>query len=186
MAETLLWNPDRYRPLLEIQAQLMGLDPRLQARFDSSDLVQETLLRAHEKGCEFQGATEAEYVTWLRQILENVAIDQVRKHRAQKRDVALGQSLQAIVAESSARLEKFLAAQQSSPSQRAMRQERRERLAAALVQLPDDQREAVIRRDLNEQSVAQVAEEMGRTVKAVAGLLLRGRQKLRELLQDLQ
>ena len=60
------------------------------------------------------------------------------------------------------------------------------RVAAAINSLPEDQRTAVIQRDLLGVSVAETAEQMGRTPKSVAGLLLRGRGALRRLLQDEQ
>jgi RNA polymerase sigma-70 factor (ECF subfamily) len=178
------WDLDRYRPLLRLQIRQMELDPRLQRRFDSSDLVQETLLRAHGNLARFRGKTEAELVKWLQEILANVVTDEVRKARAQKRDVALEQSLEDIMAESSARLEEYLASNQVSPSRQAERQELLLRLAAAIDQLPEDQRDVVIQRDLLGASVSQIADQLGRTEKSVAGLLLRGRRKLRELLEE--
>jgi RNA polymerase sigma-70 factor (ECF subfamily) len=180
------WSLERYRPLLRLQVRQFQLDPRLHRRFDSSDLVQETLLRAHAGRDGFRGTTEAERVKWLQEILTNTLADEVRKARAQKRDVALEQSLQAAVAESSARLDAYLAADQSSPSQQAERQELLLRIAAALDQLPEDQRDVVIQRDLLGAPVGQIAEQLGRSEKSVAGLLLRGRRKLRELLAEYQ
>ena len=44
----------------------------------------------------------------------------------------------------------------------------------------------VIWHDLMAESVAQVAEHLGRTEKSVGGLLLRARRKLRELLAEAQ
>jgi RNA polymerase sigma-70 factor (ECF subfamily) len=40
------WDPGRYRDLLHLMARRFQLDPRLKRRFDSSDLVQEALLKA--------------------------------------------------------------------------------------------------------------------------------------------
>jgi RNA polymerase sigma-70 factor (ECF subfamily) len=177
------WDLDRYRPLLRLQVRQMQLDPRLQRRFDSSDLVQETLLRAHGNLARFRGTTEGDLVKWLQEILTNVVTDEVRKARARKRDLALEQSLEAVMAESSARLAEYLASSQPSPSRQAERQELLLRLAAAIDQLPEDQRDVLIQRDLLGASVSQIAEQLGRTEKSVAGLLLRGRRKLRELLQ---
>ena len=57
---------------------------------------------------------------WLGEILANVLTDAIRRERAQKRDVNLEQSLQAAVAQSSVRLERFLAVEQSSPSRRIL------------------------------------------------------------------
>jgi RNA polymerase sigma-70 factor (ECF subfamily) len=175
-----------YRPLLRLYARQIRLDPRLRRRFDSSDLVQESLLRAHAGLGRFRGQTEGELVAWLRAILERVAIDQTRAARAGKRDPALEQSLQVAVADSSARLEQFLAAGGPSPSSAAEQGEVQVRLAAAIDQLPDDQRDAVILRDLYREPVGRIAAQLRKTERAVAGLLLRGRRRLRELLPDLR
>jgi RNA polymerase sigma-70 factor (ECF subfamily) len=184
MATPTEWHLERYRQLLRLQVRRLQLDPRLQRRFDSSDLVQETLLNAHAQLDRFRGQTEAELVRWLQEVLAHTVADQVRNARAQKRDVALEQSLQAVLAESSAQLEAFLASGQPSPGEQAERHELLLRLADALERLPEDQREVVILRDLQGASVGAIAAQLGRTRKSVAGLLLRGRGKLRELLAD--
>jgi RNA polymerase sigma-70 factor (ECF subfamily) len=178
------WHLERYRPVLRLQVRRLQLDPRLRPRFDSSDLIQETLLNAHAQLDRFRGRSEAELLRWLQEILAHTVADQVRRARAQKRDVAAEQPLQAALAESSARLGAFLASDQPSPGVEAERHELLLRIAEALEQLPEDQRDVVIQRDLEGASVAEVAERSGRTRKSVAGLLLRGRRKLRELLAD--
>ena len=72
----------------------------------------------------------------------------------------------------------------STPSAKARRHETEEELPAAIEGLPDDQREAVQLRHLEGWSLKQLAEHFGRSEVAVAGLLKRGMQKLRELLDD--
>jgi RNA polymerase sigma-70 factor (ECF subfamily) len=186
MAAPVDWHLERYRPLLRLQVRQLQLDARLQRRFDSSDLVQETLLYAHAHWDQFRGKSEAELVKWLQEILAHTVTDLIRKARAQKRDVGLEQSLQAALAESSAHLEAFLAADQPSPEEQAERHELLLRVADAVNQLPGDQRDVVIRRDLHGASIGAIAAQLGRTRKSVAGLLLRGRHKLRELLADYQ
>jgi RNA polymerase sigma-70 factor (ECF subfamily) len=86
--------------------------------------------------------------------------------------------------QSSARLEAWLAADQSSPSVRAERHEELFRLAAALAALPEDQRRAVELHHIQERPLAEVAAELGRSKGAVAQLLFRGLKKLRELLGE--
>jgi RNA polymerase sigma-70 factor (ECF subfamily) len=122
----------------------------------------------------------------LQEILAHVLADQVRMARTGKRNLNLEKSLETIVAESSGRLEAYLAADQSSPSQQVQRKELLLRAAEALESLPADQRDVVMLRDLMNQPVAQIAQQLGRTEKSVAGLLLRGRLKLRELLEAYQ
>ena len=178
------WPIDRYRPLLHLQVRQLQLGTRFQRRFDSSDIVQETLLKAHAELPQFRGSTQAELVCWLQRILTNVVADEVRKARAKKRDVGLEQSIQAALDQSSVRLEGYLAAAEASPSEQAQRHELLLRVAAALEQLPADQRDVVVLRDLSGTSVGEIAKSLGRTEKSVAGLLLRGRRRLRELLGD--
>jgi RNA polymerase sigma factor (sigma-70 family) len=86
--------------------------------------------------------------------------------------------------ESSSRLEAWLAADQSSPSERAARHEELLRLAEALAHLPEDQRRAVELHHLLRLSVEEVARELGRSESAVGGLLRRGLKRLRELMRD--
>ncbi|MBL8793542.1 MAG: sigma-70 family RNA polymerase sigma factor [Planctomycetia bacterium] len=178
------WQLERYRSFLVLQIRQLQVGPRFQSRFDSSDLVQETLLKAHQDLPEFRGQQEPELLRWLQCILANVLADHVRRARAQKRDIALEQSLQQAMQASSARLEQFLTAGQSSPSQQVERQELLLRIATALEQLQEDQRAVVIQRDLLGTPTRQIAEQLGRSEKSVAGLLLRGRRRLRELLDD--
>lgn len=180
------WELDRYRPLLRLQARQVELDARLQRRFDASDVVQEALLKAHASRDQFRGRTEAELVVWLHEILASTLVDEVRKAHAQKRDLGLERSLQAAVADSSARLEAYLADANPTPAAQAERHELLAHIAQALDQLPEDQRDVVLLRDVQGRSIAEIAGQLGRTKKSVAGMLLRGRGKLRQLLQDVR
>jgi RNA polymerase sigma-70 factor (ECF subfamily) len=174
---------EHYRDYLGLLARLQ-LSPRLQSKLDPSDVVQQTLLKAHEHRDQFRGQGAAELAAWLRRILANTLADAAREFGAGKREVGREKALEAALQESSARLEGLLNPAPSSPSNQAMHHEDMHRLAVALVQLPDDQRTAVELHHLQGWSVADVAAHQGKTQRAVAGLLRRGLKKLRELLQD--
>jgi RNA polymerase sigma-70 factor (ECF subfamily) len=172
-----------YRDYLGLLAR-MHLHPRLRSKLDASDIVQQTLLRAHHSRDQYRGESAAEMAGWLRRILANTLADAARDFGAAKRDVAQEQSLQAAFQDSSARLEGLLNPAVSSPSARAMRHEEIARLGAALAQLPPDQRSAVEMHHLQSCSMAETAAHLGKTERSIAGLLRRGLQKLRELLDD--
>jgi RNA polymerase sigma-70 factor (subfamily 1) len=170
-----------YRGYLRVLAQV-ELGRRLQSKVDPSDIVQQSLLEAHQDLAALKGRTEAELVAWLRTILARNLLNTARDFAAQKRDIRRERSLVQQLDDSAARLERFLAAEQTSPSQKVIRGEDAEKLAAALAQLPDDQRTAVILKHFHEQSLAEIAEKLERSTLAVAGLLKRGLKKLRELM----
>jgi RNA polymerase sigma-70 factor (ECF subfamily) len=159
------------------------MDPRLRGKLDPSDLVQQTLLHALQGLDRLRGRTETEIGAWLRQILASNLARAVRDFARARRDVAREQPLEAAMAASSARLEAWLAAEQSSPSQRAAANEQALRLAQALEQLPEAQREALILQHWQGWSLAQIADHLDRSVEAVAGLLKRGLKQLRQIMQ---
>jgi RNA polymerase sigma-70 factor (ECF subfamily) len=173
---------EQFRSYLHSLARL-HLDPRLKGKLDASDLVQQTLLQAHQARDQFRGG-DGERAAWLRQIPARNLAHAVRDFGRDKRDVAREQALGAALEASSARLEAWLAAEQSSPSQQAERHEQAVRLAAALDQLPEAQREAVVLHYFQGCTVADVGRQLGRTQAAVAGLLHRGLKQLREQLRE--
>jgi RNA polymerase sigma-70 factor (ECF subfamily) len=174
---------ERFRGYLLVLAHLHW-DRRLQGRLDPSDLVQQTLLEAHQKREQFQGTNEAQLAGWLRQALAHNLADAFRALGRAKRDPDLEQSLTATLEESSLRLQACLAAEQSTPSEQAARNERLDRLTDALAQLPAPQREAVILHHLQGLSLVELARQMARSEASVAGLLRRGLKRLRELMAD--
>ena len=174
---------EHYREYLRLLARLQ-LDPRLRGKLDPSDIVQEALLKAHQKREQFRGQTEEERAAWLRSILANTLIDVARKYGAQGRDVAAERSLEAALHESSARLERLLATDASSPEQHVVREEELLQLADGLAQLPEDQRKALELKHLGGYSIEAIAQEMGRSKTAIGGLLRRGVKRLRELLHE--
>jgi RNA polymerase sigma-70 factor (ECF subfamily) len=174
---------ERFRGYLHLLARL-HLDPRLRAKLTPSDVVQQTLLQAYQGLAGLRGATDAELAAWLRRILAHNMAHAVRDLGRAKRDIGRERSLEEAVDASSARLEAWLAAEQSSPSQQAARNEQLLRLAEALTELPEAQREAVVQHYWQGRSLAEIGAELGRTLAAVAGLLHRGLKQLRRRLRE--
>jgi RNA polymerase sigma-70 factor (ECF subfamily) len=174
---------ERFRSYLLLLAR-MKLDRKLRGKLDPSDIIQQTMLEAHQAIESFRGDNTAAMAAWLRQILARNLATAVRDWTRGKRDLRNERSLSAELDDSAARLEGWLAADQSSPSQRVQRHERALRLAEALGRLPDNQRDAVVMRHLQGESLAAIAAQLGCTSAAAAGLLQRGLKNLRSSLAE--
>jgi RNA polymerase sigma-70 factor, ECF subfamily len=172
---------ERFREYLRLLAGLQ-LAPRLRGKVDLSGVVQQTLLDAYM--AQGRERNEAQVTAWLRKILLNNLADEIRRCGARKRDAKLERSLDVALEQSASRLEGWLAARHSSPSQRAVRDEEILRLVDALADLSGNQRRAVELHHLQGLSLAQIAEELGTTKPAVAGLLHRGLKALRAMLAE--
>jgi RNA polymerase sigma-70 factor (ECF subfamily) len=169
-----------YRPVLRLIAeQLIGSG--LRRREDASDMVQQTVLEAYKAIAQFRGQSEPEFSAWLQQILRRNVSNLVRDNRAAKRDLRREQYLDA--AEGSVSIAWLQpAAKSASPSQRVIKAEAALNLAQALDNLPEQQATAVMLRHLHDFSLEAIATTMGKSEAAVAGLLRRGLQGLREQL----
>ena len=178
---------ERFRAYLVLLARL-EISPRLRDQVDLSGVVQQTLLEAHQGLIDYPGGpkTEAEMTAWLRSILSHNLADVLRKLTARKRDIRREWSLEKALDQSSSRLEQWLTVDQSSPSQRVMRQEEILRMAATLATLPEGQRRAIELHHLQGWPLAEIAAELGTTKAAVAGLLHRGLKNLRMQLDPRQ
>jgi RNA polymerase sigma-70 factor (ECF subfamily) len=174
---------ERFRDYLLLLARAQ-LGDRLRGKLDPSDVVQQTLLDAHRQRGQFRGSTPAEMAGWLRRMLACNLADALRALGRQKRDAARERSLEAALDESSARVEAWLAAEQSSPSEQAQRGEELLRLTEALAGLPEAQREALVLHYWQGLTLAETAARLDRTAAAVAGLLQRGLKALRASLNN--
>jgi RNA polymerase sigma-70 factor (ECF subfamily) len=176
---------ERFRDYLLLLAR-SRLDTRLRGKLDASDIVQQTLLEAHQALAQFQFRSVAEQAAWLRQILARNLANAARDLGRAKRDVTRERSLQALLDESASKLEAWLEAEKSSPSQQVERHEQAIRVAAALASLPENQREAVFLRHWEGLPLAEIGERMNLSTAAVTGLLQRGVRNLKKELQDLE
>jgi len=176
---------ESYRPFLALLARLQ-IARRLQGKTDASDVVQDVILETHCNFALFRGASEKEFLAWLRRILADRLTKLVRHYQGTKRrDVRLERDMAAAVDNSSHILANSLVSQQSSPSEQVAHREQAVLMASALDQLPSDQREVLILRHLEELTFGEVAERMGRTVDSVKGLWTRGLASLRRILGDM-
>jgi RNA polymerase sigma-70 factor (ECF subfamily) len=170
-----------FRSYLEVLARV-HLDPRLRGKLDPADVVQQTMLRAHAAWPELKHPDRPVLFAWLRRILVRTLADVVKHYDRDRRAVDLERSLEADLDRSASGLAGWLAADQTSPSQAAARNEELLRLADALATLPEPQREVVVLKHLRGWTLQQIGTHLGRTVPAVASLLRRGLEDLRRRL----
>jgi RNA polymerase sigma-70 factor (ECF subfamily) len=153
----------------------------MRAKVDASDLVQQTMMEAYRGFNRFEGASEGEWLAWLRRILEHNAADFIRHYQGGKRHVGKEIALDKPADDSQAPMTLQPAADDDSPSQALMKCESELRLVAALQQLSEDHREVVILRNLQRLPFDEVAQRMGRTRPAAQMLWMRAIQKLQSL-----
>jgi RNA polymerase sigma-70 factor (ECF subfamily) len=168
---------EQYRDYLRLLAseQFAG---RYRGKADLSGVVQQTLWEAHGQLNSGLQVPSQERRPWLRRILANNLADEVRRLTAEKRDVAREVPLQQAVELSSQRLEQWLACEMN-PDSALQQEEQLLQLIAALTNLPEAQREAIILHYWSGWTLVQIADQLCRTRDAVAGLLKRGLRQLR-------
>jgi RNA polymerase sigma-70 factor, ECF subfamily len=176
-----------YRNYLKLLAGT-EISLHLAARANPSDVVQDTFFEACRDFKQFRGTTEAEFLAWLRRILVRNLARLVERHvltkkRDQRRELSLDQ-LAASLERSSSRLETALVAPATSPSTQLHNRERSALLADHLARLPDDYREVLVLRHLEELPFDQVGRRMQRSSGAVRMLWLRALDQLRRQLTE--
>jgi RNA polymerase sigma-70 factor (ECF subfamily) len=176
---------ERFRAYLVLLARLQ-VDPAIRDKVDLSGIVQQTLLEAiqEQRRPAPRVRTEGQTAAWLRSILSHNLADRLRLMTAQKRDGRKERSLDAALEQSASRLDAWLAIQESSPSQKVIRQEDTLRMIEALAALPENQRRAIELHHLEELPLAEIARRLGLTKAAVAGLLHRGLKAMRARLEE--
>jgi RNA polymerase sigma-70 factor (ECF subfamily) len=176
--------PDPSPDLTRHYAALLGraeaeVPAWLRAKVSPEDIVQQAFAEAARTPEKFVGRAEHEVLAYLLQVIRRDAVDAVRKHERERADVS-----PAVLAESSWRIDEWLKASQTSPSEQAARREQSARLAAALAALPDAQRVAVEMHFLRGLPGAEIARLLDRSREAVYLLIHRAVAALRGVLTD--
>ena len=129
----------------------------------AADLVQDTFVRAIERGSQYRG--DGELLSWLRQVLHNLAMDRARRSR---REIIVDEIEQQWQADDYT----------VDPAVVAERLDDREALEDALVHLPFDHRSVVVLHDIEQWRVREIAELQGISLPAAKQRLRRGRMML--------
>jgi RNA polymerase sigma-70 factor (ECF subfamily) len=142
---------------------------------EAEDLAQETFVRVFQARQSYQ--PERKFTTWLFTIAANLARSQLRS-RARRPTTSLDEK----PIGDGASLGELLPADQASPAQTLLAEERVMAVRTAVNQLPEDLREAIVLCEWQEFSMAEAAAVLSTTVKGVESRLYRARQQLRERL----
>jgi RNA polymerase sigma-70 factor, ECF subfamily len=171
---------DPLRRLIDLR-----LDPALMRRVDASDIVQDVLLEANQRLTEYLQKPDMPFHLWLRHLAQDRIIDTHRRHRvALRRSIDREQPIHkpALNDESSAALAGQLMADDRTPATAAMVGELRVRLAEAVNDLADDDREIILMRHQELLSNQEVAAALKLTEAAASMRYLRAVRKLRAVL----
>ncbi len=168
----------RERLLRSVRVRLAEY-PRVQARCEPEDVVQETLHVAMRKLADFEYRGKGSVMGWLRRIALHQISDLVDRYASKKRDAAREVPLDARPAGADGTAVAFqLPADDTSPDGRVSRQELIALVDAAVAQLGADQRAVILLRDYEGESWDAIAEELGRSVRAAQELHSRAKVRL--------
>jgi RNA polymerase sigma-70 factor, ECF subfamily len=177
----------RHRARLRRMVELR-LDRRLQARIDTSDVIQEAYVEVVMRLNEYLSEPKYPLFLWLRLIVGERLLKLHRHHLGtQMRDAALEVSIYrgALPAASSAALAARLLGKHTSPTQAAVRAERMMRLQEALNALDPMDREVLSLRHFEEMSLAETALSLGVEESAAAKRYIRALKRLKATLADM-
>jgi RNA polymerase sigma-70 factor (ECF subfamily) len=163
----------------------LRLDPAIARRVDASDIVQDVLIEANRRLIDYLKNPSMPFHLWLRHLAQDRIIDTHRRHRqAQRRSIDREQPLArpAWNDESSASFVAQLIDTERTPTSEAIHHELQRKLAGAIDQLSDDDREIVLMRHHEALSNQEVAKALDLTEAAASMRYLRALRKLREVL----
>ncbi|HEX7380019.1 MAG TPA: sigma-70 family RNA polymerase sigma factor [Pirellulales bacterium] len=162
------------------------IEPRLKARVDPSDVIQESMIVASQRLGEFFQQKNLPFYVWLRTLTLERLVDLRRAHvKAKRRSVAREErGVLSLPDESVAELASRLVDVTGDPRIGLMRDELRDRVRQAIQRLPPDDREVLVLRHLEQLSVAETAAALGTKETTVKVRALRALKKLRELLEE--
>jgi RNA polymerase sigma-70 factor, ECF subfamily len=147
---------------------------------EARDLTQDTFLRVIRSIKGFRGQSELK--TWLFRIAINESRNRFRWWKRRRRDVTI--SLDATIGDSDTAIHETMSDRSESPEDTALSHEREYALKAALLDIPDAYREAVVLCDIEGLSYEETASALGVGIGTVKSRISRGREELRRRLKD--
>ena len=160
------------------------LDPQLVARVDASDVVQDTLIVAHNRFNEYVRSRPISFYPWLRQLAVDRLIELHRRHVTSQRRSVRREALPINLPDDSALALVNIATDSEVPERRMMRNELRRRVTEILACLTPVSREALIMRFVEQLSTRESAEALGISIAAFQGRQFRAIAQFRRHLSE--
>ena len=145
----------------------------LRNREDAKDITQEAFVKAYDKLESFR--LDSSFYTWLYRIAHNRAIDFIRKQKRRKQT-----SFEEEIAKRDAAIAEIH--HQDSPRRTIERRELYDRIMDAMDQLPPEQKQVVLLRELEGLAYKEIAEVMDIPEGTVMSRLYYARKKLQGML----
>ena len=137
---------------------------------DAADMTQEAFIKAYNSLSSFRG--DSKFSVWLYRIVSNVCLDFLRK---QKRRPSVSLSVEDDDGEST---ELQIPDESNSPHKLLEQKLSREALSRGLKELPEDQRQILILRELQGLSYDEISEVLNIEAGTVKSRIFRARKKL--------
>ena len=157
----------------------------LQRRFSESDVVQDTFVAVQCSISQFRGATQEEFLAWLRAVMASVFADLVRRHKGAKmRDLRLERRIHADLDRTSSCLANQMLDSIRTPSEQLVQREQSLALAEAIESLPPHYRDVIVLHMFQGLTLAAIAKQLDKTVNAVQKTWVRALIRLQKSLES--
>lgn len=148
----------------ERQVQVLRTAYRITGNWaDAEDVAQQVFVRLHRHGVNF--ANDAALNSWLYRVTANLCVDQFRSAKPTSPIFDL-------------------ASPNGSAEAAVIQGEEKERLLAALAMLPTKERAAIVLREIEGLSTAEVAEALGSTAGTVRSQIAKATSRLQAILSE--
>jgi len=155
----------------------LRMGSRLRSRLTEDDVFQETLLQAHRSIADFRDEGAGSFRRWIFSVAENRLRDLNKFHTAQKRDVS--RELTPRNREETVLLER-ISHDGTSPSSGAHKRMIAGRVQAGIERLPEELREVLVLRAIEERTFVEIAERLGKPATTIQGAYARALKALRD------
>jgi RNA polymerase sigma-70 factor (ECF subfamily) len=145
---------------------------------DAVDLSQEAWVKGWQRLKQFQGGSS--FSTWMTRIVINLCLDQLRRQKRLR-----SESIEEMDAEAGG-VERHLPVVTINPTERLERRELRARIDAALGQLSDAHRTALVLHEFEDMEYKEIALAMECSIGTVMSRLYYARRKMAVLLAELK